>query len=75
MIPDYPWFGPQHGGAWGWTPITWEGKVLTFVIGALLIVAALKFGRSRKTFYILSGGIAFLIIAAAITGTAPGSQP
>ncbi len=72
MIPDYPWFGPRHGMGWGWAPISWEGKVLSFVVIAALLIATLRYGRSRKTFYAVCGGVVVLLVAVAVTGTTPG---
>ena len=72
MIPDYPWFGPQHGGAWGWSPISWEGKVLSFAVVVACIATVIAFGRSRKTLYIVGAAVVFLVAVSAITGTAPG---
>jgi hypothetical protein len=71
-IPDYPWFGPRHGMGWGWAPVSWEGKLACFAVFVLCLIAYLAFGRSKKTLYIIGGLVVFIVIVAALTGTAPG---
>ena len=72
MIPDYPWFGPRHGMGWGWAPISWEGKLLCALVAVAALVAFLVFGRSRKMIYVAFGLAIFMVVAAGLTGTAPG---
>ena len=72
MIPDYPWFGPRHGMGWGWTPVSWEGKVLTYAVIVAITITAFGFGRYRKAYYVIGGLVMFLLAVCAVTGTAPG---
>lgn len=76
MIPDYPWFGPRHGMGWGWAPITWEGKLLTFaaLVACAILVLLGHHGRitTRQTLFWILGIVAGALAIAAFTGTAPG---
>ena len=46
MITKHPWFGPKTGMGWGWTPVTWEGWLVTAVCLAVFIGAYFVFGRT-----------------------------
>jgi hypothetical protein len=39
-MSDRPWFGPKRVG-WGLRPQTWEGWLVTAVLAAAVVVAAL----------------------------------
>jgi hypothetical protein len=71
-IPDYPWFVSRHGMGWGWAPVSWEGKTVSLVIIAAIMLVALRFGRSRITTWTAAILVALLIAICAVTGTAPG---
>ncbi len=69
-MPDHPWFGPKRIG-WGWTPITWQGWLLTAVfIAAVMAVPMLPGIRYR--FALVSG--LTVITLPIVTGTRPGGN-
>lgn len=72
MITKYPWFGPKNGFGWGWTPITWEGWLVTAVCLVVFFGAYFIFGRAPMTTYVMLSSVAALIIVCLLTGTAPG---
>ena len=66
------WFGPKRGLGWGWSPITWEGWLVSFVsIAAALVVAAAFHGVVRLAAPL--GIAAVLTVICLVKGTAPGS--
>ena len=72
MIPDYPWFGPRNGMSWGWAPISWEGKFLSFAF-IMLGVALSVLVKDRRKLLLYSGGLVFaFIMLALLTGGPPG---
>lgn len=72
MITKHPWFGPKNGIGWGWTPVSWEGWVVSALCLATIVGAYLVFGRAPMTTYVTLGAVAALIIICLLTGTAPG---
>lgn len=71
-ITKEPWFGPKTGFGWGWTPITWQGWLVTGVCLAVIIWAVFFFRGGSMAIYITFGAVAALILACILTGTAPG---
>jgi hypothetical protein len=71
-IPDYPWFGPRHGMGWGWAPISWESKAISFVVFTVMLFVCFFYGRSKITLYVVGSGVLLLLIVCAVTGTPPG---
>ena len=71
MITKHPWFGPKTGMGWGWTPVSWEGWLVTGLCLAVFLGAYFVFGRAPMTTYVMLGSVAALIIACLLTGTAP----
>jgi hypothetical protein len=72
MITKHPWFGPKNGMGWGWTPVSWEGWLVTALCLAVFFGAYFVFGRAPMTTYVMLGSVAALIIACLLAGTAPG---
>ncbi len=67
-----PWFGPRRFPNWGWTPITWQGWVVTVVlVGAMIAGARLIPVQSVKVAVVLVL-IAVLLAVSVLTGTRPG---
>ena len=71
MIVKHPWFGPRRFG-WGWTPISWEGWVVTILFLAVVLGASLIFGRAPTTIYVGLGAAAALVVICLLTGLPPG---
>ena len=70
-LVDRPWFGPRRFG-WGWTPVTWQGWVVTLVfVAAMVLCAFLLPGTVAKVVadVVL---IVLLVVVCALTGTRPG---
>ena len=72
MITRYPWFGPKKHLGWGWTPITWEGWLVTllFCVAARGVFVLLGPGLAGTAGLILC--IVALIATCFLTGTKPG---
>lgn len=70
-ITGKPWFGPRRFG-WGWTPITWEGWVVSLVFLAAIVAAARLLTSTLRTVVIILLVVA-LLVASYLTGGAPGS--
>jgi hypothetical protein len=73
MNLDLPWFGPKKGFGWGWTPITWQGWLITALF--LACILGLGYGPSFKLKGLVFGlilGVYFAIVIA--TGTKPGGS-
>jgi len=72
MITRTPWFGPKKHLGWGWTPITWQGWVVTalFCVLAPLVVVRLGPGFPGVCGLILC--IAAFLGVCVLTGTKPG---
>ena len=73
IIGKKAWFGPRRFG-WGWTPMSWEGWVVTAVVlAALLLPFALTERVGSWAVVAWSTGVALLaIILCAMKGTSPG---
>lgn len=71
MITKRPWFGPKRFG-WGWTPISWEGWLVTAFVLAVTIAASVAFGRSAVTFYVTGAAVGALVAVCWLTGIPPG---
>ncbi|HSC18940.1 MAG TPA: hypothetical protein VLC74_08505 [Rhizomicrobium sp.] len=71
MITKHPWFGPKQFG-WGWTPVSWEGWLVTAFFVAVTVAASVVFGRSAMTFYVMIAVVGGLIAVCWLTGTPPG---
>ena len=50
MITKHPWFGPKTGMGWGWTPVTWQGWLVTLACVATMIILPLALFRHRHPF-------------------------
>jgi hypothetical protein len=72
IITKRPWFGPKRYYGWGWSPITWQGWLVTAVLGAVVIAAFRYFGITRMAIRaeICAGLVYFAIVL--LTGTKPG---
>ncbi len=73
-ITKKPWFGPRKLG-WGFSPITWEGRVSM----AVLFVVVLCLGAKKSTdpylaFYVI-GIVTLFTIFCFLTGSKPGFKP
>jgi hypothetical protein len=71
---SHPWFRPRTFG-YGWTPITWEGWVATFVFVAV-VVATTALGDPRgasgpQSVHLLLGAKALLGLSGTRFGIAP----
>ena len=71
MIVKHPWFGPKRFG-WGWTPITWEGWLVTVLFLAVVLGTCLIFGRSPLSICVCIAATAVLVVICALTGLPPG---
>jgi hypothetical protein len=72
MITKRPWFGPKRYFGWGWTPISWQG----WLVSALFLVAAIT---CRVHFGTGPAGILAVVVCLfvylgiiVLTGTKPG---
>lgn len=66
-----PWFGPRRFG-WGWTPVTWQGWVVSLVFIAATLAAAWLLSSTLRTKVIIALVVA-LLVTSYLTGGAPGS--
>ena len=73
MIPitRKPWFGPRRFG-WGWTPVAWEGWLVTGVIVVLIVVSGTVLPPTARTVAVIAL-VAVLMAVCYLTGGAPGS--
>ena len=72
MIVKHPWFGPKRMMGWGWTPISWEGWLVTVVCLAVVIAACTIFAGTLIPVYISIGAVGALIVVCMLTGLPPG---
>jgi hypothetical protein len=70
MITKHPWFGPKNGLGWGWTPVSWEGWLVTTLCLLAIVGANFVFGRVPMTTYITLGSVAAVVVICLLTGTA-----
>jgi hypothetical protein len=66
-----PWFGPRRFG-WGWSPITWEGWVVSLIFIAAIVAAGLLLSSTRRTVVIILLVVA-LVLVSYLTSGPPGS--
>jgi hypothetical protein len=72
MLTNYPWFGPRDGVSWGWTPLTWEGWMVSLVCIAAILAAYFYYGKTRRLYYVTGASLSVLLVICVLTGTAPG---
>jgi len=72
VITKRPWFGPKQGFGWGWTPISWEGWLVTAFFLAVTIAASVVFGRAPIAFYVTIAAVGALVAICWLTGSPPG---
>ncbi|NLT35133.1 MAG: hypothetical protein GXX83_04480 [Gaiellales bacterium] len=70
-ITRKPWFGPRRLG-WGWTPITWQGWVVSLVLLAAILAAAWLLTSALRTAVIILLVVALLLVSYLTSGP-PGS--
>ena len=71
MITKHAWFGPKRIG-WGWTPVSWEGWLVTALFVAVVGAGAITFGHGPAFLYFVIGAVAALGLICWLTGTPPG---
>lgn len=73
-ITKEPWFGKRRIG-WGWTPITWQGWIITLILILIILVDAKYLAQTPVLLIIVLviATIGFIIIAL-LTGGKPGSE-
>ncbi len=64
------WFGPKRYLGWGWTPVSWEGWLVTGIFGALVIASPI-FWVGRVEVPIVGLVVVFLGVVV-LTGDPPG---
>lgn len=72
MITRRPWFGPKRGIGWGWTPVSWQGWLVTALSMAVVAGAYVLFGPGLTSLYVTIGSVAALTVVCVFTGTRPG---
>lgn len=73
MEPGLPWFGPKKGIGWGWTPVTWQGWLISAVF--LAVFLALCYAPpSRHRLVLLIATLAIFLGVVVATGTKPGGS-
>lgn len=73
-LVNKPWFGPRRFPGWGWSPVTWQGWLVTAVfLVAILLCAFLLPGATIKVIVEVVL-VALLLAVCALTGTRPGSR-
>jgi len=72
VIRKHPWFGPKQTFGWGWTPVGWEGWLVTGFFLAVTIAASVLFGPSAITLYVTVAAVGALIAICWLAGTPPG---
>lgn len=60
MIFGHPWFGAKNASG-GWTPVSWEGWLVTAICIAAIFGALIVYGRSAKAGFIIIAAIAALL--------------
>lgn len=70
-----PWFGPRRFPNWGWTPVTWQGWVVTLVFIVAIVVCALYVPGPALRVIVELVLIALLLAVSLLTGGKPGSRP
>jgi hypothetical protein len=73
-VVERPWFGPRRLPNWGWSPITWQGWVVTAVFLAATLACAFLIPDVATKFITEVILVALLIAVCALTGTRPGAR-
>ena len=69
-----PWFGPKRVLGWGWTPVTWQGWLVTGVFLAAIAACALLVPGPVVKVVVEVVLIVGLLAVCALTGTRPGGR-
>lgn len=72
MITKNPWFGPKRGIGWGWTPVSWQGWLVSALFVAVVVWASIAFRGTAMTIYVSLAAVAALVVVCLLTGTRPG---
>ena len=67
-----PWFGPKRSLGWGWTPVSWQGWVVTLLFLGLIVTASLAVRSVPLKTAVILALLALLLIVAVVTGDPPG---
>ena len=67
-----PWFGPKRTLGWGWTPVSWQGWLVTLLFLALILTASLAIRALPLKMAVILALVALLLAVAALTGDPPG---
>jgi len=64
------WFGPKRLIGWGWSPVTWQGWLLTAAAVAVAGVSAVRWPRASPVPAIVV--VVAYLLAVLLTGDPPG---
>ena len=67
-----PWFGPRRVFGWGWTPVTWQGWLVTAVFVVAIVLASRILRRAAPILAVDAVLILVFIAICYLTGTPPG---
>jgi hypothetical protein len=72
LLTKTPWFGPRRMPGWGWTPVTWQGWVVSVAFMAAIVAAALLVHGGVLKIVIEVVLVVLLLAVSFLTGTRPG---
>jgi hypothetical protein len=72
LLTKTPWFGPRRMPGWGWTPVTWQGWVVSVTFMAGIVATALLVPDGALKVIIVVALVALLLAVCLLTGTKPG---
>ena len=71
MIARHPWFGPRWRIGWGWTSVSWEGRLLTALFAVAIVGIYTVLEPGPIALYIIIASFAALLMICWLTATPP----
>jgi hypothetical protein len=70
-VTNRPWFGPKRTIGWGWTPVSWQGVVVS-VVFLVLVLASVIFWQGWGAAIAVPVLVGLLLVVCLLTGDPPG---